>query len=144
MNSRAKENTSLSNRRKRARQRLVSRERDKNFIFLLLPLTVWFGYTAPLSKRVGRSFFLPNHGYNFLKAHLHQFSKIMSPKEVTKQEVSRFFLLFLLDDRRLIEGSGSGSTGIRIREAQKHVDPVDPDSDPDPDAKHFKSKEYVT
>jgi hypothetical protein len=36
----------------------------------------------------------------------------MSPKEVTKQEVSRFFLLFLLDDRRLIEGSGSGSTPL--------------------------------
>ncbi len=35
----------------------------------------------------------------------------------------------------MIEGSGSGSIGtseqwIRIREAQKHVDPVDPDSDP--------------
>jgi hypothetical protein len=29
---------------------------------------------------------------------------------------SRFFLLYLLNDRR-----------IRIREAQKHVDPVDPD-----------------
>jgi hypothetical protein len=32
-----------------------------------------------------------------------------------------FFLLFLLNDRR-----------IRIQEAQNHVDPVDPDSDPDP------------
>ncbi len=30
-----------------------------------------------------------------------------------------FFLLFLLNDRR-----------IRIQEAQKHVDPVDPDPDP--------------
>jgi hypothetical protein len=43
-----------------------------------------------------------------LKVHLHHFSKIKSPKEVTKQE-SRFFLLILLDDRRMIEGSGSGS-----------------------------------
>ncbi len=51
----------------------------------------------------------------FLKVHYHHFSIIKSPKEVTKQ-CSRFFLLFLLDDRR-----------IRIREAQKHVDPVDPD-----------------
>jgi hypothetical protein len=35
---------------------------------------------------------------------------------------SRFFLLFSLDDR-----------GIRIQEAQKHVDPVDLDPDPDPE-----------
>jgi hypothetical protein len=33
----------------------------------------------------------------------------------------KVFLIFLLGDRR-----------IRIQEAQKHVDPVDPDSDPDP------------
>jgi hypothetical protein len=38
---------------------------------------------------------------------------------------SRFFLLFLLNGRR-----------IRIREAQKHVDPVDPDPDWDPDPEH--------
>jgi hypothetical protein len=42
------------------------------------------------------------------------FSKIKSQKEVTKQQESSFFLLFLLGDRR-------------IQEAQKHVDPVDPD-----------------
>jgi hypothetical protein len=47
------------------------------------------------------------------------------PKEVTKQEKSRFFLLFFLDDRR-----------IRIREAQKRVNPVDPDPDSDPDPEH--------
>jgi hypothetical protein len=34
----------------------------------------------------------------FLKVHLHHFSKIKSPKEITKQQESRFFLLFLLDD----------------------------------------------
>jgi hypothetical protein len=45
--------------------------------------------------------------------------KIKSKKEITKQKKSRFFLLFLLNDRR-------------IQKAQKHVDPVDPDSDPDP------------
>ncbi len=50
--------------------------------------------------------------------HLHHFSKIKSPKEVTKQRDSSVFLLFLLGDRT-------------IREAQKHVDPVDPDSDPE-------------
>ena len=33
----------------------------------------------------------------------------------------KVFLTILLNDRR-----------IRIQEAQKHVDPVDPDSDPDP------------
>jgi hypothetical protein len=42
----------------------------------------------------------------------------------------------------MIEGSGSragririhtSDLWIRIREAQKHVDPVDPDSDPDPE-----------
>ncbi len=36
--------------------------------------------------------------YYFLKIHLHHFSKIKSHKEVTKQEESIFFLLFLLDD----------------------------------------------
>ncbi len=35
-----------------------------------------------------------------MKVHLHHFSKIKSHKEVTKQEESMFFLLFLLDDRR--------------------------------------------
>ncbi len=30
--------------------------------------------------------------------HLHNFSKVKSHKEVTKQQESRFFLLFLLDD----------------------------------------------
>ncbi len=44
------------------------------------------------------------------------FQRKKRQKEVTKQQESRFFLLFLLDDRR-----------IRIWEAQKHVDPVDPE-----------------
>jgi hypothetical protein len=38
-----------------------------------------------------------------------------------------FFLLCLLNDRRI---------RIRILEAQKHVDPVDPDPDSDPDPQH--------
>ncbi len=51
----------------------------------------------------------------FLKVHFHHFSKIKSQKEVTKQQESRFFLLFLLDDRSwygsipLTNGSGSRS-----------------------------------
>ncbi len=58
--------------------------------------------------------------------HLHHSSEIKSHKEVTKQYKSRFFLLFLLDDRRsgsgtfpLTNGSGSGtllkSRGINHR-----------------------------
>ncbi len=48
--------------------------------------------------------------FYFLKVHLHHFPKIKSEKDVTKQKESRFFLLFLLDDRRM-------------QEAQKHSDP---------------------
>jgi len=36
-----------------------------------------------------------------LKVYLHHFSKIKSQKEVRKQYESRFFLLLLLDDRRI-------------------------------------------
>jgi hypothetical protein len=50
--------------------------------------------------------------YYFLKVHLHHFLNIKSHKEVAKQQESRFFLIFLLDDRR-------------IQEAQKHTDPTD-------------------
>jgi hypothetical protein len=39
--------------------------------------------------------------YYLLKVHLYHFSKIKSPKEVTTQWESRFFLLFLHDDRRI-------------------------------------------
>ncbi len=59
-----------------------------------------------------RIFWKSFSAYYFLKAHLYYFSKIKSPKEVTKQLESRFFLLILLDDRR-----------IRIPEGRKHVDP---------------------
>jgi hypothetical protein len=52
--------------------------------------------------------------YYFLKVLLHHFSKVKSPKEGTKQQKSRFFLLFLLNDRRI---------RTRIQEAQKLVDP---------------------
>jgi hypothetical protein len=39
--------------------------------------------------------------YYFLKVDLHHFSKIKSQKEDAKQQESKFFLLFLLDDRRI-------------------------------------------
>jgi hypothetical protein len=39
-------------------------------------------------------YFLKKSAYFFLKVHLHHFSKIKSQKEVTKQQESRFFLLF--------------------------------------------------
>jgi hypothetical protein len=37
-----------------------------------------------------------------------------------------FLLLFLLNDRK-----------VRIREAQKHMDPTDPTPDSDPDPQHW-------
>jgi hypothetical protein len=65
--------------------------------------------------------------YYFLKVHLHHYSKIKSQKEVTKQRESRFFLLFLLDDRRI---------RIRIQGTPKHMDPTDLDPDADQDPQH--------
>jgi hypothetical protein len=58
-----------------------------------------------------------------LKVHLHHLSKIKSPKGVTKQEESRFFLLFLLDDRRIQIHTSDWWILIRIWEALKYVDP---------------------
>jgi hypothetical protein len=53
--------------------------------------------------------------YYFLKVqHLHHFSRIKRPKEVTKQQESRFFLLFLLDNRRARTGFGAGSGSIPL------------------------------
>ncbi len=48
-------------------------------------------------KKSFKSFF----AYYFLKKHLHHFSKIKGQTAVTKQQESMFFLLFLLDDRRI-------------------------------------------
>ncbi len=42
------------------------------------------------------------------------FFKDKSPKEVTKQLESRFVFLVLLDDRRMMEGSGSASGSIKV------------------------------
>ncbi len=46
-------------------------------------------------------FFFKFSAYYFMKVHLHHFSKIKSQKEVIKQWDSRFFLLFMLGDRRI-------------------------------------------
>jgi hypothetical protein len=51
------------------------------------------------------------------------FFKDKKSKKSNKTVEITFFLLLLLDDRR-------------IREAKKHVDPVEPDPDSDPDPQH--------
>jgi hypothetical protein len=50
------------------------------------------------------------------------FFKDESQKEVTKQYKSRFFSLFLLNDRRIRIRIHTSVQLIRIQEAQKHVD----------------------
>ncbi len=90
--------------------------------------------------------------YDFLKLHIHHFSKIKIQKESQnrrKQGFSYYFCMMIEGSGSipLTSGSGSGSwrpkntwiRWIRILEAQKHVDPVDPDSDPDsdPDPQHW-------
>ncbi len=67
-----------------------------------------------------------------MKVHLHYFSKTKSHKEVTKQQKSMFFLLFLLNDRRIpirihiSDGSGSGMPKniwiLRIRIGIRNTD----------------------
>ncbi len=65
----------------------------------------------------------------FLQVHLHHFSKIKRQKEVIQQQESRFFLLFLLDDRRIRIRIHQSEVWTWIQEAQKHTVP-DPNSDP--------------
>ncbi len=76
-----------------------------------------------------------NSAYYFLKGLLHNFQR----KKVKKE--SRFFLLFLLNDRRIRIQSRIHYSDywirIRIQEAQKHVDPVDPDP------QHWKAQEWM-
>jgi hypothetical protein len=57
-----------------------------------------------------------------LKVHLHHFSKIKSQKESQNSRNQGFSYYFCM----LIEGSGRPEN-MWIREAQKHVDPVNPD-----------------
>ncbi len=69
--------------------------------------------------------------YYFLKVHLHYFPKIKSQKELqnsNNQGFSYYFCVMIrIRSRIRIQTSDKW---IRIREAQKHVDPLDPDSDP--------------
>ncbi len=77
-------------------------------------MTYWCGSRSgscyfrhcPSRRQQKTIFYLKFSCYYFLKVHFHNFSKINSQKEVTKQYKSRFFfLLFLLDDRRILAGS---------------------------------------
>ncbi len=68
-------------------------------------------------------FFLRFFAYYFLKLHLHHYSKLKSYKEVTEQWELRFFLLFMLNYRRIrihtlhqwIRIQDAKNTLIRIR-----------------------------
>jgi hypothetical protein len=57
--------------------------------------------------------------YYFLKVHLHHFSKIKSKKNSQNSRNQGFSYYFGM----MIERSGSIPLWIRIREAQKHVNP---------------------
>ncbi len=59
--------------------------------------------------------------YYFLKEQLYHFSMIKSHEEVTKVE-SRFFLLFLLSDRRIRSRIRTSDSWIRIQETKKRTD----------------------
>jgi hypothetical protein len=68
--------------------------------------------------------------YYFLKIHLHHFQR--SKVKKNHKAVGIKIVLFLLGDKRIWIRIHTYVKRIRIRiqEAQKHVDPVDPDSDP--------------
>jgi hypothetical protein len=68
--------------------------------------------------------------YYFLKVHLHHFLR-KSQKEVTIQNDQGFLTIFARWRIRI--HNADQWIRIRIQEAQKHVDPVDPDPDSDPD-----------
>ena len=65
--------------------------------------------------------------YYFLKIHLHHFQR--SKVKKSHKAVGIKIVLFLLGDKRIWIRIHTSVTRIRIRiqEAQKHVDPVDPD-----------------
>ncbi len=62
---------------------------------------IFFSDLQDVNKKLFFSKFFNFFLYYFLKVHLHYFSKIKCHKEVTKQQESMFFLLFLLDDSRI-------------------------------------------
>ncbi len=74
------------------------------------------------------NFFLRLFAYYpyFFKLHLHRFSKVIK-KSQNRRKYSRFFLLFLLDYRRIRIRTSYYWIRIRIQEAQKHTGPADPD-----------------
>jgi hypothetical protein len=93
-------------------------------------MTFWCGSgsgSMPLTKGSGsRIRILLFSAYYFLKVHIHNFSKIKSPKKSQNGRNQCFSYYFCL----LMEGSGSetdpihtSDEWIRIRVAQKHVDP---------------------
>jgi hypothetical protein len=65
-----------------------------------IQILLFSSVTFKMARQLQLFFFISFFVYYFLKLHLHNFSKIKSQKEVTKQD-SRFFLLFLHDDRRI-------------------------------------------
>ncbi len=79
-------------------------------------------FAIDLQEANKKLFFSSFSPYYFLKLQLHNFSKIKDHKEVTKQQESRFFLSFLLDDRRIWIRSLI-LTSDRRAEAQKYTDP---------------------
>ncbi len=70
--------------------------------------------------------------YYILKVHLHHFSKIKtkkskrSHKTVGIEVFSHYLEVFLLDDRRIRIRIHTSDKRIRIQEAQKHIEPTDP------------------
>ncbi len=90
-------------------------------------------FVTDLQEAIKKQFFYFS-AYYFLKVHLHNFSKIKCPKEVTKQQDQGFSYSFSL----MIEGSGSGSipltsgsgrpknTLIRIRNRNTALNLINP------------------
>ncbi len=83
---------------------------------------------------VNKKYFFSSKFFYFLKVHLHHFSKIKSHKQKSQNRRSQCFSYYFC---LMIEGSGSVSLTkwFRIREAQKHMDPTDPDP------QHWKNTE---
>jgi hypothetical protein len=112
-------------------------------------IRIWIRGSMPLTNgsgcgsgscyfRYSLSFKMPTKNKFFKNSFPAYYFLIRSKKDVTKQKESRFFLLFLLGDRRIrIRSRIRIHTSdywirIQIQEAQKHTDPPDPDSDPNP------------
>jgi hypothetical protein len=98
-----------------ALDRVCRSNKNKSFLF------VFFIFVSDLQDVNKKLFFF----VKFFCLLLFEGKKIESHKEVTKQYESMLFLLILFDDRKIrIRNS---DLWIRIREAQKHMNPTDPD-----------------